>query len=787
VSFAEYLRHGWKLVAITPGQKGPTGPAAKGWNLRERAISDPANAPQFNAGLCHAWSGTCSIDIDKMDTASEWLAQRDINLESLLSSNTSVRISSGRPGRAKLLYRLPTPLPSLKVAPYEGPVDPKTGKPKVYHALEFRCGSAEGLTVQDVLPPSIHPDTGRPYAWEYGDELLGHWSRLPELPAPLLALWKGLLAASASPAAGPQAPVGAELDYIAKVVNKRNPDDSYDDWLKVGMAIHHETRGSAAGLALWDAWSRKGAKYGETKPGTPAQFPADKWRTFKWDENSPVTLASLLSEDVAALEDFPVVPEGTTQDQGQDTRPEALMRNLLETRLVFVTGQDCYFDMAAVGEPWLSDRAVRHLFCPYVPEVIVQTGKGEKKVRPDPVEYLKNSRSKPVVDAVGLHPGEGRLYNEDGKRWVNRFFGKPVEPLHPKPFEREAFSFLWSRIKDETIQAWLLKFFGHAVQKPGVKIRSAPLLFSEATGTGKNTICKVLPEVMFGARWVRSMSGNVLASNFNDTIGEAWWLYLEELRTGGNKMERIQITNKIKPWITDSTIEVHPKGMKPYDLRNRLQVTASSNFNDAVHVDNNDRRWAMSEMRDPFTERETIDVYKFLESERAPGVLHHIFRAVDLTGFQPNGRAPLTIAKKVMIQAGLGAWESTFVEAICNGDGPFSRDLFRLKDVFEYFVGRGPTNIHAIRNLLQGSPFNCQPITKGVRKERLWAWRNVEFWQRRTEGDRLAYLQSGARPDYGKWTDEVPPSILALSADAPLEKPAPHPLQDLLGDVEFAS
>jgi len=47
--------------------------------------------------------------------------------------------------------------------------------------FELRAGS-----VQDVLPPSIHPDTGRPYQWA-GRSI---FDELPELPPQLLTLWR---------------------------------------------------------------------------------------------------------------------------------------------------------------------------------------------------------------------------------------------------------------------------------------------------------------------------------------------------------------------------------------------------------------------------------------------------------------------------------------------------------------------------------------------------------------------------------------------------------------------
>jgi hypothetical protein len=58
-------------------------------------------------------------------------------------------------------------------------------------------------------------------------------------------------------------------------LDKRNPDavDTYDDWIGVGMALHHQLEGSASGLAMWDSWSSKGKKY---KTGVCFA----KWRSF---------------------------------------------------------------------------------------------------------------------------------------------------------------------------------------------------------------------------------------------------------------------------------------------------------------------------------------------------------------------------------------------------------------------------------------------------------------------------------------------------------------------------
>lgn len=756
MSFAEYMAHGWKLCAIPPGTKGPRTP---GWNK-------PGNEARVittggGAGLLHAYNGTCAIDVDNYAIARAWLAEHDIDLDALLTSTEAVQISSGREGRAKLLYALPAPLASVNLAPYEG-VN-KAGKPETYYALEFRCATADGLTVQDVLPPSIHPETGRPYEWKYGDDLLGHWSRLAPLPAAMQTIWQaGLSTTRAAASSGPVAIKGAEFPELEALLKSQDPNGPYADWLRVGMALHHETKGDRAGLALWNNWSMRSHKYKDL---------ADldtHWRSFKFDANNAVTIGGLRREVISAPEEFPIVPVSTTPEPlVEDTRPKAV----LEHRLAFVVSQELYYDLEAASDTFLSDRAIKHLFCPLMKP---RTGDDGKTKRADPVAFLMNSKTKLVVDAVGVHPGAGRFYTEDGCRYVNRYVPRVIEPLHPKMQERDAFDFMWSRMKDPVFREWLMKFYAHAVQRPGIKMQTAPLLFSAAQGTGKNTIAKTLPELLFGHRWVRTMSGNVLGGQFNDVLGETWWLYLEELRSGATKADRIMVSNKIKTWVTDSTLEVHPKGLKAYNMRNRIQLIATSNFDDAVQIDNNDRRWAICELGDPLTEKEALDLYAFLDSPRAPGVLQHIFRGVNLVGFSPTARAPNTWAKKAMIAAGIGNRESKMVEGMVAGVPPFDRDLLSLEAVRDFMIGSEGLSVQALARMMKQPPFSCVMLKGAITN--VWCWRNVAFWRKATNAERMAHVESGIRPS-GSWNRDIPPAIRALSAEGGDE---PEDLQDLL-------
>jgi len=220
MNFREFVDHGWAICALDKGSKAPR---YANWNIK----SIPANAAEGldGAGLLHALSGTCALDIDAMDLARPWLAERGVDIDALLADDRAVTIDSGRHGRAKLLFRMKRPL--------------RTFKPKG-SGLELRCATAELKSVHDALPGSIHPETKKPYAW--GGGLLGDWRDLQAIPAALLAVWRGLDADGAETLPEPQAErPRVDLVKLRKAAFKHSPDCEYEEWIRVAMQLHDGT------------------------------------------------------------------------------------------------------------------------------------------------------------------------------------------------------------------------------------------------------------------------------------------------------------------------------------------------------------------------------------------------------------------------------------------------------------------------------------------------------------------------------------------------------------------
>jgi len=204
---------GLALVPIQPGEKGPKG---KGWNQPGNYIVDPAKAeafweknPHHNLGVVLGPSRICSLDVDDVQWTRHVLYELlELDLDALALAYPTV---VGNPLRFRVLFQVPDGIDLTRHAlswPNENDPDGSihksimlkasaardagdTAREALYKAdaenykritvFELRAG-----LVQDVLPPSIHPGTGKPYTWRKPPDAAG----LPVLIGDLLNVWK---------------------------------------------------------------------------------------------------------------------------------------------------------------------------------------------------------------------------------------------------------------------------------------------------------------------------------------------------------------------------------------------------------------------------------------------------------------------------------------------------------------------------------------------------------------------------------------------------------------------
>jgi putative DNA primase/helicase len=170
---ARYVeRFGFKLTPL----RGKA-PYRDGWNTDANLIGGTRSAfdhwtriPSDNIGVCLAPSELVSIDCDDFDSAKMVLGAEGVDLDALIAATPTIL------GRAP---RLEFKAPAVELGRKSVVWPPRADGEKPVTVIEFRAGR-----VQDVLPPSVHPDLQRPYRW-----LTPPRNGFPELPHKLLELW----------------------------------------------------------------------------------------------------------------------------------------------------------------------------------------------------------------------------------------------------------------------------------------------------------------------------------------------------------------------------------------------------------------------------------------------------------------------------------------------------------------------------------------------------------------------------------------------------------------------
>lgn len=236
----EYIEEGWYIVPLKDGDKMPV---HNDWTDLTKCLSkysDKIPPNLHGIGLALGHSRLCTVDLDALAKAKEYFTNAGVDIVKHLTAPNAVKIVSGRENRAKLLYRLPSNIESLRSVKKDA------------EGFELRCMTSKGTTLQDVLPPSIHPKTKRAYSWE------GDWRKVPLLPDEILQVWSKILDSRKERTWSVD-----DLDIVEAFVDSAlavmSPDREYNEWLAIGMALDSVGMGDK-----WDDWSQSGSTY---KPG----------------------------------------------------------------------------------------------------------------------------------------------------------------------------------------------------------------------------------------------------------------------------------------------------------------------------------------------------------------------------------------------------------------------------------------------------------------------------------------------------------------------------------------
>jgi hypothetical protein len=522
--------------------------------------------------------------------------------------------------------------------------------------------------------------------------------------------------------------IGLTMEQVHAGLELLDCDCGYDDWWMIGAALHHEFDGDEEAREAWSEWSSGSSKY----PGDRAL--ESKWASFGKSTTSPVTGAYFLrrvadarshqrydlvanwrGEINAAADEFalrervcPLIAKDAMLGEmerealaqalferfkGLGTKyPIAQVRKLVAEKRskkpagdarvpgwaqqwVYVTDNDKFFRLDS--DEWLSAQGFNARFNREVP--CMEDGTIVKSAS---WLCLEDYQVPTVTRALYLPWADG-LFEMDGVQCANTYrpSSVPEASIVISKKGQRAIDLVVRHLnlicggRGEVV-ASLISWMAHNVQKPGVKIRWAPII-KGIEGDGKSLI-GVLMSVVLGRPNVHTVSTKVLATDFSGFAEGACVAVLEEIKMTGHN--RYDILNALKPNISNDSIEVHRKGKDAYQAINTVNYIGFTNYVDSLPLTDRDRRYFI--IFTPFGTLEDLgaavgspvggvgayfdELHDAIQTQRADLRQWLLDWPIPDT-FKPNGSAPMTAEKEIMVSMSRTPEEEVAREIIVAG------------------------------------------------------------------------------------------------------------------------
>lgn len=560
----QLIEAGYRIVPIRPGHKAP---AISEWQntQADAALLEQWLAKHPEAGVGVITEKTPAVDIDCYD--------KDISYKCIkwLENNVGAApVRVGKKPKALLVFRTDEPFGKIRSNEY---IDILGNR----NAVEVL---AKG---QQFVAFAIHPDTGKPYQWikksiadiaagdlplltrEQAQEFVAYFESIIPEDWELSRKGVSVTHSEEDDLLTLRPKLGRTIDEVAKWIDTvKNDDWHYDDWIKFGMALHHETDGSPEGLRLWDEWSSQSAKYVH---GSCSKH----WRSF----GKNASLAPVTGQFI----------EGKAKKVEREERKKGLVDQLVQDLVLVQVSGSARIIREDAMQDGLDLYGVEDLTKEFANQTIpieVEKKNGDivvEKVNPIKL-WLTNPERRTARGLVFLPEGQKVGYYNLWRGWSCE-----AEAGDATPFVEFVHDVIAAG--DAANAAWITAWAAQLVQQPMTKIGVA-LVLRGLKGTGKTKFGELLGGLFPQHHKVISRQEQ-LVGQFNRHLEDCLLLQAEEAFWAGSKSAE----GALKDLVTNPRILIERKGVDSYMTPNFTRLLFTSNEEWVVPATADERRWAV--------------------------------------------------------------------------------------------------------------------------------------------------------------------------------------------------
>lgn len=599
---------------------------------------------------------------------------------------------------------------------------------KEYPGLEFK---SKGRQV--VGPCSIHPETLQPYV------LVGNPLDLRECPSEVLEA------------------IGREDIALEKGTNGYDDSETNITLTRQALMAHpaaimgqrgNDTTFQAACVCRDDGVSKDVAlelleEYNERcePPWTMDELVTILNNAYRYGQNA------IGSRNVK--NDFDVVEDEKPEEKAKHPEPPAKPEFIddIEENWVYAIGTKTFFDlkdMTGYDKEQFDD---------------IHSGATDKK---KPSAFAIRHPGMPKVYTPTYFPGQEKIIEEHGKLRINLWRRPKVKAAQG---DVSVFLDLVEYLAGES--AWIIHdFMAYILRNPGDKVLWA-ILLQGSPGIGKSLLVRVYMKLL-GIHNVSQPTNKIVHEKYNDWIKACQLVVVHELMAMG----RLEMMNTLKDPITEPTLRIREMLKPTYEMDNRANFFFLTNYEDAIIIPKDDRRFAV--IFSPAKKREKEfyrKVVSWMENDGPAALLHYYLHEHEFDArFDAKDDAPMTAGKMKMQAATRHPVEAMVMDAFIDAEFPMHGRLANFTSIMDMVTLRH-RNITKIELATHLKACGFEPVGGRMRlkeneRGRLYAIRSPEMLRDLPDAKlREIFLEQEERYSRGMDVDMRPHEQKELKTD----------------------